>query len=58
MLDINIWLNRFSRGNFTSTTEWELPELPYPLPASEFPDTTNWILNEVWQLEQTRELGA
>jgi hypothetical protein len=50
-------------------TQWHIPERPFPMSASrtEQPDervndvlavVPNWTLAEVWQLKQTRELGA
>jgi hypothetical protein len=66
MLDLNIWLNRFTAGAADSAMEWEIPELPFPLLetaagqslAQSPAPAMEWVLAEVWQLEQTRELGA
>ncbi len=60
MLDINVWLNRFAAGMppaGSTSEEWKIPEVPFP-PVMTAPDPTLWQLAEVWQLEQTRELGG
>jgi hypothetical protein len=67
MLDINIWLNRFGAalapGSNAAGEEWKIPEVPFPteMPFSsvvtELAPAQQQLI-EVWQLEQTRELGA
>lgn len=61
-LDINLWLNRFGNTGDIAESEWKVPELPLPLkemaddPALVAADLKPII--EVWQMQQTRELGA
>jgi hypothetical protein len=71
MLDLNIWLNSFRRGATTEDSEWQLPELPLPVPGLQLPNEAlqspegnslalplveEWSLMEVWQQEESREL--
>jgi hypothetical protein len=57
MLDINVWLNAFTLVPTGLPSEWKIPEFPFQLPSSE-PELVPAELVEVWQLAQTRELGA
>lgn len=69
MLDVNVWLNEFRPGLAPASVvlpavpameaEWKIPELPFP-PAldARVPVAATWDLAAVWQLAQTRELGA
>lgn len=70
-LDINIWLSRFTRDLPVGDPEWQIPDRPFPLEQTQAapvqpvafqqtpgPTLPGWLVTEVWQLEQTRELGA
>jgi hypothetical protein len=71
MLDLNIWMNSFRRGGPTEDSQWQLPELPLPVPGLlppiealqsaegnrlALPLVEEWGLTEVWQQEESREL--
>jgi hypothetical protein len=59
MLDINVWLNEFSAGTVATTEEWNIPMVPFTREeTTAVPETLQWTLSAVWQLAQTRELGA
>lgn len=60
-LDGNLWLNGFENIGDTTESEWKVPELPFPFEETKDPALVQADLRtivEVWQMQQTRELGA
>lgn len=71
MLDANIWLSRFTRDLPEAEPQWHIPDRPFPLAQQPgavmqplslapllMPTRPDWLVIEVWQLEETRQLSA
>jgi hypothetical protein len=60
-LDVNVWLNGFGNAGDIAESEWKVPELPLTLEETAEPalvPADSRPIIEVWQMLQTRELGA